>query len=109
MAVSLFDITMSCAKMAEPIEMLFGMWTRMSPRVGFPTPQSRGNLGGGKGRPCDAAFSQNSLPTCCFTEKNKTMCSMREKVQKNKNSEPAGTDASTDCGLMFTHLSTDVL
>jgi len=26
------DTAMSCAKMAEPIEMLFGLWTRMDPR-----------------------------------------------------------------------------
>jgi len=50
-AVSLFDITMSCAKMAEPIEMLFGMWTRMSPRVGFPTPSQGAIFGGREGAP----------------------------------------------------------
>jgi len=31
-SVCLFDIAMSCAKTDEPIEMPFGMWTRVSPR-----------------------------------------------------------------------------
>jgi len=26
------DFAVSCAKTAEPIEMLFGMWTRLGPR-----------------------------------------------------------------------------
>jgi len=26
------DTAVSCAKMAEPIEMLFGLWTRVGPR-----------------------------------------------------------------------------
>ena len=30
--VCVLDITMNCAKRAEPIDMLFGMWTRMGPR-----------------------------------------------------------------------------
>jgi len=44
-----------CAKMAELIEMLFGLWTRMGPRNhvldgGPDFPMERGNFGG-KGRP----------------------------------------------------------
>jgi len=31
--VCLMDTTVSCANMAEPIEVLFGIWTRV-PRVG---------------------------------------------------------------------------
>ena len=31
-SVSLLDITMSCAKMAESIAMLFGVWTRVGQR-----------------------------------------------------------------------------
>ena len=46
---------MSPAKTAEPIEMLFGLWTRVGPRNyvldGGPDPaKERGSLGG-KGRP----------------------------------------------------------
>ena len=32
LCVCLLDITMSCAKTSEPIEMPFGVWTRVGPR-----------------------------------------------------------------------------
>jgi len=45
--VCLSVTTISCAKTDEPIEMLFGVWTRVF-----------------GGAPCDAAFHRNSLTTC---------------------------------------------
>jgi len=48
LAISLSLITMSPAKMAEPIEMPFGMWTRVGPRNcvldGAPDPPQEGAL-----------------------------------------------------------------
>ena len=62
----LLDITVSCGKTDEPIELPFGIWTRAGPRNHV--------LGGGPDpqflqffeveRPCDAAFRQHSLTTC---------------------------------------------
>ena len=62
LCVCLLDITMSCAKKAKPIKMLFGMWTRVGPRnhewrVRLEYPQGMGNLGA-----CNAAFHQIFLP-----------------------------------------------
>ena len=55
--VCLLEITMSCAKTTEPIEMPFGMLTREG--------REEGTISSGAGRtPCDAAFRQNSLTTC---------------------------------------------
>ena len=43
--VCLFVTTMSCAETAEPIEMPFGVWTRVSPNVGPDPLRERGNFG----------------------------------------------------------------
>jgi len=55
---------MSCAKTAELIEMLFGMWTQMGPRnrvlVEGPDPQGKEQFLGG-GASCSPAFRQNSV------------------------------------------------
>jgi len=66
---------MSCANMAEPIKMPFGMWTSGGPkepciRRGCVDPPWKGAIffGGGGERvpPYDAAFHQSSWVTCCF-------------------------------------------
>jgi len=56
---------MSCAKTAELIEMLFGMWTQMGPRnrvlVEGPDPQGKEQFFLGGGASCSPAFRQNSV------------------------------------------------
>ena len=71
--VSLLDITVSCAELAELIDVSFGVWTRVGSRNhvlggGLDPPSGRGNFGGA---PCDAAFGQNSL-TVCFISNHGT-------------------------------------
>jgi len=46
LCVCLFVTTMSCAETAEPIEMPFGVWTRVSPNVGPDPLREKGNFGG---------------------------------------------------------------
>ena len=63
----LFNITKSCAKTAEPIDMPFGgvdtSWPK-EPRIrwGPRSPRVKGQFWGTP--PCDAAFCRNSLATC---------------------------------------------
>ena len=45
LCVCLFVTTMSCAETDEPIEMPFGVWTRVSPNVGPDPLRERGNFG----------------------------------------------------------------
>jgi len=50
-----------CAKTNEPIEMPFGVWTRVVPRMASGSPKGKSISGA---LPCDAASCQNSLTTC---------------------------------------------
>jgi len=55
LCVCLLDITMSCAKTSEPIEMPFGVWTRVGPRNRVQAGDARGKRNFGAPL-CDAAF-----------------------------------------------------
>jgi len=70
LSVSLLDTTVNHAKTAEPIEVLFGIWTRMGPRNHVL--QGGGRISQEKGQfwrvlrigPCDATIRQTSSTTC---------------------------------------------
>jgi len=53
LSVCLLDITVSCAKTEEPIEIPFGLWIQVDPRNhvlgGGPDPTGGGAIGGGFG------------------------------------------------------------
>ena len=59
---------MSCAKTAELIEMLFGMWTQMGPRnrvlVEGPDPQGKEQFFLGGGRFLQSGLSSKFCDTC---------------------------------------------
>ena len=62
--------TMKCAKMAEPINVPFGMWTRVGPTshaLGGGPDFSRGRSSWGA-FPGIVAFRYNSLTTCSLTQ-----------------------------------------
>jgi len=64
LCVCLFVSTWNCAETAKPIEMPFGMWTRVGPRNqllggAHVPPMVRGNCWG-----CNSAFRRSSLTTC---------------------------------------------
>ena len=58
------DMTVSCAKMAEPIMMLFGLWTWLGPRNHVGAWILPGEWTILWGTPCNVAFRRNSLMTC---------------------------------------------
>ena len=62
LSVCLLYTTMSCAKMHEPIDMLFGLWTQGTMYyVGARIRQGEGHFS--RGTPHYAAFRKNSLTT----------------------------------------------
>ena len=67
LCVCLLDIAMSCAKTDEPIDMLlFGMWTRVEPRIRWGPGSLRGKDSFLGEVMVNAAFRENSLTTCSW-------------------------------------------
>jgi len=63
--------TINCAKTAEPIEMLFGMWTRVSPPKEPCINGGGSEYPGGNGQfrsPMRVAFCQNFLTACLIKD-----------------------------------------
>jgi len=70
----------SPAKMAEPIEMPFGLWTRVAPRNHVLDGDAHWRHLANTTEPstcvADAALCQSTLTTCCFGRRRPLWCSV---------------------------------